>query len=78
MTFTVTEPQMYTAVLLLLMILQVYQHRQIKKLEKDCSDIWAQLGTLVANLTTQMLQMQKDINAKQDKNSGSEANRDTK
>jgi len=78
MTFTVTETQMYTAVLLLLMILQVYQYRLIKKLEKDNSDIWAQLGTLVANLTTQMLQMQKDINAKQDKNSGSGANRDTK
>jgi hypothetical protein len=78
MTFTVTETQMYTAVLLLLMILQVYQYRLIKKLEKDNSDIWAQLGTLVANLTTQMLQMQKDINSKQDKTSGSEANRNTK
>ena len=78
MTFTVTETQMYTAVLLLLMVLQVYQYKLIKKLEKDNSDIWAQLGTLVANLTTQMLQMQKDINNKQDKTSGSEANRNTK
>jgi hypothetical protein len=78
MTFTVTETQMYTGVLLLLMVLQIYQHRQIRRLERDNSDIWTQLGTLIANLSTQMLQMQKDINAKQDKNSGSEANRNIK
>ena len=78
MTFTVTETQMYTGVLLLLMVLQIYQHRQLRRLERDNSDIWTQLGTLIANLSTQMLQMQKDINAKQDKNSGSEANRNIK
>jgi hypothetical protein len=69
---------MYTGIVLLLMVLQIYQYRQIKRLEKDNSDLWAQLGILVANLSAQMLQIQKDINAKQDKNSGSEANRNTK
>jgi hypothetical protein len=69
---------MYTGIVLLLMVLQIYQYRQIKRLEKDNSDLWTQLGILVANLSAQMLQIQKDINAKQDKNSGSEANRNTK
>lgn len=78
MTITVTEQQMYIGVIVLLVLLQMYQQNQIRKIEKDCSDIWSQLGTLVANLTTQMLQMQKDINDKQDKKTGSEANRDTK
>lgn len=78
MTITITEQQMYIGVIVLLVLLQMYQQSQIRKIEKDCSDLWGQLGTLVANLTTQMLQMQKDINSKQDKNSGSEANRDTK
>jgi len=78
MTFTITETHMYTGIVLLLMVLQIYQYRQIKRLEKDNSDLWAQLGILVANLSAQMLQIQKDINAKQDKNSGSEANRNTK
>lgn len=69
---------MYIGIIVILILLQIYQQNLIRKLEKDCSDIWSQLGTLVANLTTQMLQMQKDINSKQDKKSGSEANRDTK
>jgi hypothetical protein len=49
------------------MIIQIYQQRTIKKLERECDDIWAQLGTLVGNITSQMLSMQKDINDKQDK-----------
>lgn len=70
MTITVTEQQMYIGIIVLLVVLQIYQQRQIKSLEKDCSDIWSQLGTLVASLSSQMLQMQKDINSKQDKKTG--------
>ena len=67
MTITITREQMYIGIIVLLILLQMYQQNQIRKIQRDCSDLWGQLGTLVANLTTQMLQMQKDINAKQDK-----------
>jgi hypothetical protein len=60
---------MYIGIIVFLLILQIYQQGQIKKLEKDCSELWGQLGTLIANLSNQMLQIQKDINSKQDKNS---------
>lgn len=78
MTITITEQQMYIGIIILLLLLQIYQQVQIKKLEKECSNLWEQLGVLVASLTSQIIQLQRDINSKQDKNTGSEANRDTK
>jgi hypothetical protein len=68
MTITITREQMYIGIIVFLLILQIYQQGQIKKLQQDTSDLWSQLGTLIANLSNQMLQIQKDINSKQDKN----------
>lgn len=67
MTVTFTPEHIYIGIIVILVGLQVYQLRLINKLEKECDDIWAQLGTLVGNITSQMLSMQKDINDKQDK-----------
>ena len=67
MTVTFTPEHIYIGIIVVLVGLQVYQLRLINKLEKECDDIWAQLGTLVGNITSQMLSMQKDINDKQDK-----------
>jgi len=67
MTVTFTQEHLYIGIILLLVGLQIYQLRLINKLEKECDDIWAQLGTLVGSITSQMLSMQKDINGKQDK-----------
>ena len=67
MTLTFTPEQLYIGIIVILIGIQIYQQRLIYKLEKETDDIWAQLGTLVGNLTTQILSMQKDINSKQDK-----------
>jgi len=67
MTVTFTQEHLYIGIIVILIGLQIYQLRLIKKLEKECDDIWAQLGTLVGNVTSQILSMQKDINDKQDK-----------
>lgn len=67
MTLTFTPEQLYICIIVVLIGIQIYQQRLIKKLEKETEDIWAQLGTLVASLTSQILGMQKDINSKQDK-----------
>ena len=67
MTLTFTPEQLYIGIIVILVGIQIYQQRLIHKLEKETEDIWAQLGTLVGNLTTQILSMQKDINSKADK-----------
>jgi len=67
MTITFTQEHLYVGIIVVLVLIQLYQQRLIKKLEKECDDIWAQLGTLVGSITSQMLSMQKDINGKQDK-----------
>lgn len=67
MTVTLTPEQIYIGIILILIGIQIYQQRLIKKLEQECDDIWTQLGTLVGSLSGQILSMQKDINSKQDK-----------
>jgi hypothetical protein len=67
MTVTFTPEHLYIGIIVILLGLQIYQLRLIKKLEKECDDIWAQLGTLVGSITSQILSLQKDINSKQDK-----------
>ena len=67
MTVTLTQEHLYIGIIVILLGLQIYQLRLIKKLERECDDIWAQLGTLVGNITSQIMSLQKDINDKQDK-----------
>ena len=67
MTITFTPEHLYIGIIIVLIGLQLYQLRLIKKLEKECDDIWAQLGTLVGNITSQILSLQKDLNSKEDK-----------
>ena len=67
MTITFTQEHLYIGIIVVLIGLQIYQLRLIKKLEKECDDIWAQLGTLVGNITSQILSLQKDLNGKEDK-----------
>ena len=67
MTVTINPEHVYVGIILLLMLIQVYQQRTIKKLERDCESLWQQMGTLLTTLTSQMMSLQKDINNKQDK-----------
>ena len=67
MTVTLTPEHLYIGIIIILAGLQIYQFRLINKLEKECDDIWAQLGTLVGNITSQILSLQKDLNGKEDK-----------
>lgn len=67
MTITFTQEHLYVGIIIILVGLQLYQLRLIRKLEKECDDIWAQLGTLVGNITSQILSLQKDLNGKEDK-----------
>lgn len=68
MTINLTETTLYVVIIVVLMAIQIYQLVQTKKLEKECKDLWDQIGTLTFSVTTKMLEMQKDLNSKQDKN----------
>ena len=67
MTINLTETTLYVAIIVILMAIQIYQLVQTKKLEKECKDLWDQIGTLTFSVTSKILDMQKDLNDKQDK-----------
>jgi hypothetical protein len=67
MTITLGENQVYLAVILVLMAIQVYQIKRIMELKKECDKIWEQLGTIVLSISTKMLEMQKEITNKENK-----------
>jgi len=67
MTINLTETTLYVAIIVVLMAIQIYQLVQTKKLEKECKDLWDQIGTLTFSVTSKILDMQKDLNSKQDK-----------
>ena len=67
MTVTLTQEHFYIGIIIVLIGIQIYQQRLIKSLEKECDDIWAQLGTLVGSVSKELVSIQKDIANKQDK-----------
>lgn len=67
MTITLTREGIYTVVLLLLMVLQIYQWIVIKRLSKDYEKIWDQISILVVSISNQLGVFQKEINNKEDK-----------
>jgi len=67
MTVTFSQEHIYIGIIVLLMGIQIYKQSLIKKLEKESEDIWTQMGTLVSNITSQLMSLQRDINSKEDK-----------
>jgi hypothetical protein len=67
MTVTLTQEHFYIGIIVVLIGIQLYQQRLIRGLEKECDDIWAQLGTLVGSVSKELISIQKDIANKQDK-----------
>jgi hypothetical protein len=78
MTITLTQEHLYIGIIAFLGFLQLVQWKSIKKLQDECDKLWEQLGTLVSGVSNQIISIQKDLNSKEDKKTGSEANRDTK
>ncbi len=67
MTINLSETTIYIGVIVVLVVIQIYQQTTIKRLEKECKDLWDQLGTLTYSITNKMLEIHKDLNNKQDK-----------
>ena len=68
MTVTLTIETLYIAIIVILMILQIYQFTRVKYLEKEIKDLWDQIGTLTFSINGKFLEVRNDLNNKQDKN----------
>lgn len=67
MTFTITEHHFYLGIVTLLLVLQIRQQWQIRKLEKEDEKLWDQIGTFISALANQIVGMQKEIDNKQNR-----------
>ena len=70
MTVTITQEHFYICTIVFLVLMQVIQWNAISKLQKECDRIWEQLGTLVAGVSNKIIDIQKDLNSKEDKKAG--------
>jgi hypothetical protein len=70
MTVTITQEHFYIGTIVFLVLMQVLQWNAISKLQKECDRIWEQLGTLVAGVSNKIIDIQKDLNSKEDKKAG--------
>jgi hypothetical protein len=61
MTIEVTPNLVYTAVALFLLIMQVYQHRQLDKARKEIDKLWDQISTFNTMVAIKLLENQKEI-----------------
>lgn len=67
MTFTITEQQFYMGIVALLLVLQIRQQWQIRKLEKENEKLWSQIGIFISALAAEIVGIQKEIENKQNK-----------
>jgi hypothetical protein len=67
MTFTITEHHFYLGIVTLLLVLQIRQQWQIRKLQKEDEKLWSQISTFISALANEVVSMQKEIDNKQNK-----------
>ena len=68
MSVTLGENSIYLIAILVLMAVQAFQFHLIKKIKSEIDQVWSQMGTIVLSISTKMMEMQKDIGNKKDKN----------
>ena len=61
MTVTVSPDKIYFGICLLLLVLQVYQYYMIRKLKYELESVWAQLGIMVAAVSSKLLDLDKKV-----------------
>ena len=64
MQITISPETFYLAVIVILMLLQVYQFRMIYNLKKEVGDVWTQLGVLAMMTSTKLAEMVGEAKAK--------------
>jgi len=67
MTFTVSDNQLYVGIIVVLILIQLYQQKLIRGLQKETNDIWSQIAILVTTLSAEITGLQKSLSNKKDK-----------
>jgi len=67
MTFTVSDNQLYVGIIVVLILIQLYQQKLIRDLQKEAQDIWNQIAIIVTTISAQLTELQKNLNNKKDK-----------
>jgi hypothetical protein len=68
MTVNITPENMYAFITCLLLVLQVWQYRQLDKTRKEVDKIWDQISTFNTMVALKLLETQKEItNLKENK-----------
>jgi hypothetical protein len=71
MNITITAEHVYFFSVMVLMILQIYQHRQLDKANKEIKQLWDQLSTWNTMVALKLLENQKEIaKLNENKNNG--------
>jgi hypothetical protein len=71
MTFTLTQEHVNIGVILLLMVMQIIQWRQLSKAQSEIQKLWNQISVWNTMVAMKLLDTQKDIdklNNKEDNN----------
>jgi cell shape-determining protein MreC len=66
MIVTITKETVYVAIIILLIILQVYQTKLINKAKKDIDDLWNQVQSLVLSIAAALDKLENKIDEKKD------------
>ena len=61
MTFTLTQEHLYIGIILFLMVLQIYQWKQIYKLKSEVQKLWNQISIWNTMVAMKLLDTQKEI-----------------
>ena len=61
MNITITPEHIYFISVMVLMILQIYQHRQLDKARKELNKLWDQISTWNTMVALKLLETQKEI-----------------
>jgi len=64
MQITISPETFYLAVIVILMLLQIYQFRMIYMLKKEVGDVWTQLGILAMMTSTKLAEMVGEAKSK--------------
>jgi hypothetical protein len=67
MTFTISDNQLYVGIIIVLILIQIYQQKLIRDLQKETHDIWNQIAILVTTLSAELTGLQKSLSNKKDK-----------
>lgn len=77
MNITITPEHVYFFSVMILMTLQIYQHRQLDKTKKEIDKIWEQISTFNTMVALKLLENQKELaKLKENKDNGKQTKED--